>query len=757
MALAGCGEPRSGARAPDPPATAAPRAAASAPAESAAGDDAPRRGQPAAPQSRADRRPDLADDPAIDLVDNRFLWHLYRGGALVIPAASEGFRKYDADYASAWGDVVDLDGHAGRALTQRRAQLTFPHAGGAARLRIRLHGVAAGQRLTVTLNGTRLPSRSPAAAWHTETWDVPAGVLERGENALRIELARKGRAGATAAYALVHSIDVAPPGAPDADWPPVSPARRAAVAGDTRRSLSGFDAMALYVEIPDRAWLTFATGAGDSAPFAIRATTADGDRVDLWRADAPAGWAAHAVSLAPVAGQLVRLELSAPAEAAWGEPRIQLEAAPVRPRPPAVRNAILVVVDALRADRLALYGTTRVDTPRITAEGRARGVTFLYNQAASPSSPPSHGSIQTGMIPRVHGVVGDRAQLKPGTPMISTALGAAGVATGYFGNNAFGMARLEKPGRWTEFHQPTREGKSNDCVPLIDMILAFAKRRAAAGERFFVSSLPYETHVPYRYHPGITDRYFPGPWPPPIGKQVTGELLGRITSGALRMTDTMWDQLKALYDGEVTYMDGCFGQLVDGLASAGLADDTAILLTSDHGDGMYEHGHMGHAFGHYAELANVPLVVFAPGLTDEGIAVRTVTSHIDIAPTVLDLMGVPIPEEVQGESLLPIALRRGPWTPRVMPLEYGRSYALRAARWKYIVDYQGRESVFDLKRDPTEQRDLAGDSPVALRYFRDLAGFFRAHRTRWRMREHGALNNHRAGFLRLVGADPLRP
>ena len=87
-----------------------------------------------------------------------------------------------------------------------------------------------------------------------------------------------------------------------------------------------------------------------------------------------------------------------------------------------VLTFILLVVDALRSDRLALYGETRVRTPNMTAAGK-NAVVYLHNQAASPSSPPSHGSIQTGMIPRVHGVAGDgvvgtgrgsRPQRRPG-------------------------------------------------------------------------------------------------------------------------------------------------------------------------------------------------------------------------------------------------------------------------------------------------------------------------------------------------------
>jgi arylsulfatase A-like enzyme len=339
--------------------------------------------------------------------------------------------------------------------------------------------------------------------------------------------------------------------------------------------------------------------------------------------------------------------------------------------------------------------------------------------------------------------------------MISTQLDAAGVAAGYYGNNPFGMARLEEPGQWTEFHHPGQEGKGTDCNVLMDEMLGFAEAQARAGKRFFLSSLPYEPHTPYLYHEGITDKYHPGPWGPPVGKSVDGGLLSSLSSGKVRLTEAQWSQLRGLYDGEVEHMDDCYGRLLDGLASRGLRERTLVVITSDHGEGMFEHGLMGHAFGHYAELANVPLVLIGDGLVENGRVIETVTGHLDIAPTILDLLGVTPSDRIQGQSLVPMLLRQGPWTPRVVSLEYGRSYALRARGWKYIVDYQQNETVFDLESDPTEQKNLLAQSPMALRYMRDLAGFFLAHRQAWRATTFGALNHHGPGFLQHVNADPL--
>lgn len=686
----------------------------------------------------------LADAPTIDLVDNRYRWHLYRDG-LVVGFAAEGFRKYTQEYRRPFGPVVEHDGGRGRVLERRAATLRIPWEGGEkATARIWVHGLAGGQRIQIDVNGHRGDAVAVPAEW-TQVL-VPITGLRDGENELQLHARKSGRARGERSHALWYAMEIVDGAAePAGDRPAVTPVADG--------KLGGFSRMRIWTEIPRTAWLTVETIATDQPTrFRVRAQTFDSEPTTLLDTTLEAGESSdHQVDMSDFAGRLVALDFES--TGSWSAPRIALEEAPVSQRPEPFQNVILLVVDAMRADRLALYGETRVQTPRMTEAGE-HAVVFLNNQAASPSSPPSHGSIQTGMIPRVHGVVGDRAKLDAGTPMISTQLGSEGIATGYYGNNPFGMGRLETPGKWTAFHQPNKEGKGIDCTVLIDEMLGFAREQNGEGKRFFISSLPYEPHTPYRYHEGISDKYHDGPWGPPVGKSVDGYLLNDVVNGSKTLDEDEWAQLRALYDGEVEHMDQCFGQLVDGLKTAGLDDDTAIVLTSDHGEGMFEHGRMGHAFGHYSELANVPLVLYADGFVDDGPRrIDTVTNHIDIAPTVLDLMGVEPSDEIQGRSVLPLALRQGPWTPRVVSLEYGKSYALRSLRWKMIVEYDGTESLFDLQSDPTEQTDLIEKNDFALRYLRDLAGFFLEHRSDWHTSRWGTLGDHDEGFVEAVTSE----
>ncbi len=695
--------------------------------------------------------------PDIDLLLNRHLLHVH-GQGLAIVFGGEGFRKYSQEYSSPWGAPNSKDGMMGRPLNGRAAILNIPvESQGPHTLRLRAHGLITGQKISVHINGKNIKNTDLPASFDALLLPLDAGVLKPGENELRFTLSKK----VGSSYAVFASLEVLPGTVADAGAPlPVSPVAKLSAGGKAMDALTGFSQFHMLVEIPPRAQLQIQTGvAAGSAEFSVTAVEPGGKTTSLLQAKQETGWVPRALPLEALAGKLVRLQLAMQGDAktaGWGEPRITV-AAPSLARPAPYKNAILIVVDALRQDRVPVYGGKgRVTMPNLMKLFQAQGVAFMHNQAASPSSPPSHGSIQTGMIPRTHGVVGDKAQVNPGTPTVSGQLADAGFATGYYGNNPFGMARQEKPGKWTEFHHPNQEGKSIDCTALVTEMLGFAGAQSKAGKRFFISSLPYETHTPYRYHEGISDKFHKGPWDGPVGKLVNGDLLGKIVAGKITLTDAQWNQLRALYDGEAQYWDGCFGQLLDGLQKLGIANDTAILLTGDHGEGLYEHGYMGHAWGHYEEVSAVPLVVFGAGLTAKpGSKIDVVTGHVDIVPTVLDLVGVKPSEKVQGISLLPMVQTQGVWTPRVLSLEYGRSYALRARQWKYIVDYAGNEQVFDLQKDPGEKHDLVKNFSAAgalgVRYLRDLTGFLLIHRADWRMASWGDLNNHGPGFLKVAG------
>ena len=694
---------------------------------------------------------ELAEAPRLDLLDNRYRWHHYRDG-LVIHFGHEGFRKYTQEYRRPFGEVVWHENARGRILTRSAAEMRIPwEHEGAATARLWVSGLTKGQRVGLHINGKRAKTLSvPADGWSQLVYPIDEGMLRLGENTVSFRIAKRGKAGGKNSYTLLRALEILPGEKEAASAPPTDAfVQEVTTQEDVSLALSGYPRQVMYVEVPEDGWLRMDLGnpSDSEMPFQISARTFDGKPTTLLEDKLGAkSWGRHDIDLKDFARRVIALELRASPQLLWGDPHIGVVKAEPAKRPKPLKHAILVVVDALRADRLELYGDTRVETPKMTAAGK-QGFVFMHNQASAPSSPPSHGSIQSGMIPRVHGIAGDKGSLKPNTPLLSSQLADAGFATGYYGNNPFGMRRLKAGGKWTEYHSPNSEGLGIDCEAVVSETLKFAKAQLEKDKRFFVSALPFEPHTPYRYHEGISEKYHDGSWGPPVGKSVDGYLLGDITGGK-KLSESQWSQLRALYDGEVEHMDQCFGQLMAGLEELGVRDETAVVITADHGEGMFEHGRMGHAFGHYAELSNVPFVVYAPGWIEDGPRkLEVVTANIDIAPTILGLLGITPDEKVQGRDMSDVPMRQGPWTPRVVSLEYGRSYALRSLRWKFMVTYSGEESLYDLEVDPTEQNDILESNPFALRYMRDLAGFFLEHRSDWRAHSWKNFGDHGEGFV----------
>ena len=660
---------------------------------------------PAAPGAA----PALAASPRLDLDANRARWHVFDRG-LVLPIASEGLRKYDLSYRSPWGPVEDTAGERGRAL-KGKATLHVPwiDGDGAATLRVRARGPG---KLTASIDRTRLGSATVATGWHDVTFTVPAGVLTRGEHRLTVDGPRAVR---------WAEAELAQDGAPAC---PAAPA-------DAWRRVS------LYGELPATAHLVARPVTTGDVRVAV--TPEDGATVEVYRG--PAAALPAALPLPATGDRVVRLDLEADGCASWAGAAIAVAAAPPRPRPAPVDNVVLVVVDTLRADRLAAYGETRIQTPRLTAAA-ARGAVFLRHQSMAPSSPPSHATIHTGQIPRVHGIAGDSGDLAADTPILSAILGDAGLATSYAGDNDFAMGRFRKVGRWDRFAAPIFAGGGKDCAPIIVEALQAAAAAKAKDRRFFVSLLPIEPHVPYRFHRGITERYYGKPIGKPFSSSVTGAHLSKIAGGGLAMDAERWAQLRALHDGEVERFDGCYGQLEDGLREAGLLDRTAIVLVSDHGEGLGERGgRVGHAYSLHRELVATPMIIIG-GVPAARVGVAS--SNLGLAATVLDLLGQPADPRMQGASLLPLVSAPAP-LPRVVASEYGKSYALQASRWHLVVGYAGEASLHDVVRDPDEVTDRSADVPIALRALRDAAGLYLAHRKEWREASWGGLADLRPG------------
>jgi arylsulfatase A-like enzyme len=193
--------------------------------------------------------------------------------------------------------------------------------------------------------------------------------------------------------------------------------------------------------------------------------------------------------------------------------------------------------------------------------------------------------------------------------------------------------------------------------------------------------------------------------------------------------------LEALYDAEISYLDSDLARLLDGLAAAGLADDTLVVLVSDHGEEFKEHGGLSHAGRLHEELVRVPLIFWWPGRISAGTVISRPVQTVDVLPTVLDLVAIAPPEGLSGRSRAAEILLSGrapneppdvrlagdPVLVQIKESRWALTAELDGGRFKYVSRDDAPHRLFDLATDPGERRDLLSERPDVAMRLRALA------------------------------------
>ncbi len=372
--------------------------------------------------------------------------------------------------------------------------------------------------------------------------------------------------------------------------------------------------------------------------------------------------------------------------------------APAPSAPPArtARHVLVVTIDTLRADRIGAYGNTTVATPNLDRMAR-EGAMALHAAAHAPLTRPSHVSLFTGLYPAEHGIRDNVAPpLGKSVPLLADILQQRGFRTGAFVSSIV-LSRQSGLARGFA-HYSDRFEVGEDDARFLNTIQkrgdatvaeAVAWLAEPGSERRFGWVHLYDPHDPYEPPEPYASRYAGRP-----------------------------------YDGEVAWSDELVGRLDTALAAAGLRDDTLLLVTADHGEGLDEHNEAVHGFFVYETTLRVPFIARGPGIvpgTKLGVVART----IDVVPTVLELLGLKdATPTVSGRSLAG-ALGGAPlddeptFAESLTPLiHYGWSdlRALRDGRWKYIL--APRPELYDLDRDPGERQNLVDQEPARARAYR---------------------------------------
>ncbi|MEZ5332679.1 MAG: sulfatase [Thermoanaerobaculia bacterium] len=381
-------------------------------------------------------------------------------------------------------------------------------------------------------------------------------------------------------------------------------------------------------------------------------------------------------------------------------------------------SVVLVVVDTLRADHLGAYGYPRPTSPSFDAWAAA-GRLFEEAHSTSPWTLPSVASILTGLEPARHGAgrreEGEkRAFTGLGTDVSTLAarLSDAGWKTGAIVNNPFlhekfGVSRGF--GSW-DYHSANRsQGRRADAS--VDAALAWLD--GVGDVPFFLFLHVIDPHLAYDAPAPFLGRFSDGA-PSPMRRR----RLSWIREQVRRDDAFDFAPLIAAYDEEVLFVDAQLGRLRRGLEERALDGRTLVVVTSDHGEEFGDHGGFEHGHSVHEELLHVPLLLVGPGV-DAGRTSAPVTL-LDVAPTILEALGVGLGSELPGSSLL-----AEPPTGRTLVAErtlYGDEEKA-AIRWPWKLLWtpeSGTLALFDLDADPGELRDRLPEEPAIAERLHEL-------------------------------------
>jgi len=386
------------------------------------------------------------------------------------------------------------------------------------------------------------------------------------------------------------------------------------------------------------------------------------------------------------------------------------------PAPP--RNVLLVSVDTWRGDHLLKNRGGTALTPRLAAFAK-RSLVFSAASSAGNATSPGMAGVLTGLLPRRSGVVRNVHRLQAEVPTLASTLRAEGFATAALVANPIlaaehgfgeGFERYEMLSR-------TRRQQAGYADELTRRALAWLDGRPA--DRPFLLWLHYmDPHGPYEppadYRALFDAEQFAAPDAVPLLPK--GDQSGR--DGVPRYQQVRYAGLppardareyEARYAAEVRFVDDAIGELLATMEARGWLEDTIVVLTSDHGEALAgDHGYwFSHGHGLTEDQVHVPLLLHCATCGPAATVDRPV-STIDVAPTVLALLGVPPRDALDGHDLL---------LPRPAPVvsQAPDATTIRDGRWKLTLRPGRPPALFDLTDDPREARDLAEEQAARVR------------------------------------------
>ncbi|MBI4803540.1 MAG: sulfatase [Elusimicrobia bacterium] len=381
---------------------------------------------------------------------------------------------------------------------------------------------------------------------------------------------------------------------------------------------------------------------------------------------------------------------------------------------PADYNFIMIVVDCLRADHLSSYGYHRNTSPNIDALAGESAV-FTQAIAQAPTTLLSFASIFTSRYVSAHGVNALNKALSDSALTLAEILKIYNYKTAAFmaGLNVNPLFKLNQG--FDVYYQLNYTSASFKTA--LPAAFDWAKERNGKGEKFFLVAHGNDLHTPYVFPAsGLYDRGFKvnarlnrlsAPESPLI-TVYKRKLMLKSELEVIRLSDDDIGHIVARYDEGIHYADGLVGDFIRKLRAAKMLDRTILIVTADHGEGLFDHDYFFHDFNLYDDTLRVPLIITGPGIGKKEILQQV--RLIDLMPTILDMAGIAPGRDAQGRSLKS-PLYGGETDAAGNEYTFAESSVggkvLRSAGWK-LIRSPGKTELYDLKKDPAERTDLAG-------------------------------------------------
>ena len=397
-------------------------------------------------------------------------------------------------------------------------------------------------------------------------------------------------------------------------------------------------------------------------------------------------------------------------------------------------NLVLFGVDSLRADHMSCYGYRRLTTPHLDRLA-SQGVLFEQAYSAYIPTTPAYASMLTGMDV----ITTQMVSLRPKGPLdesirtlpeILRDQGYVSACVGFDGRFYRGFDQYANYRAWITYD----ERPADKAHALNEVTLPILESMAAGGQPFFLFLRHMDPHAPYLPPPPFDRMFYSGDERDPRNRSMEPVFafapFAEFFKSWMPPGVTDAEYIVALYDGELAYMDACIQRLLTRLEELGVADDTVVVVTSDHGETLVEHDCYFDHHGLYEPTLHVPLIIRCPGRLPTGRRVRGFTLEQDLVPTVLELLGfegVAADLKTDGRSSLPLLRGERPTNYSefyISECTWMRKRGWRTAEWKLIEalepDFHGKPPVelYNLVEDPLELTNLAGAEPAMVETLR---------------------------------------